>query len=110
MVFNTARRSPAGRMPTAQHAPGGPRVPGPHLKHLFTLPHLEEVDNRLVAVGPDDSVFVLGVVKKSFQDGFDGLGVQGRQRVLVCPPDHLLSHQPYVAGGVLQTLRRSTGF
>lgn len=88
----------------AHSLPWEARSPGSHLEHLFTLSHLEEVDNRLVAVGPDDSVFILGVVKKSLQDGFDGLGVQGRQRVLVCPPDHLLSHQPDVTGWVLQTL------
>lgn len=86
----------------SQHAPVRP--PGSYLKHLFALPHLEEVDNRLVAVGPDHGVLILGVVKKSLQDGLDGLGIQGRQRVLICPPDHLLSHQPDVAGWVLQTL------
>lgn len=83
---------------------GGTPVPDSHLKHLFSLPHLEEVDDCLVAVGPDDGVFILGVVKKSLQDGLDGLGVQGRQWVPVCPPDHLLSHQPDVTGWVLQTL------
>lgn len=79
-------------------------MPSSHLKHFFTLSHLEEVDNRLVTVGSNDSVFILGVVEKGLQDGFDGLGIQGRQWVFVCPPDHLLSHQPDVTGWVLQTL------
>lgn len=91
-----------------QFALGDTPVLGSHLKHLFTLPHLEEVDNRLLAVGPYNSVFILSIVKKSLQDGLDGLGVQRRQRVLVCPPYHLLSHQPDVTGWVLQTLQRGT--
>lgn len=77
---------------------------GPHLKQLLALPHLEQVHNGLVAVGPHYSVLVLGVVKKSLQDGLDGLGLQGGPGVLICPPDHLLSNQPDVTRRVLQTL------
>lgn len=76
----------------------------PHLKQLLALPHLEQVHNGLVTVGPHYSVLVLGVVKKSLQDGLDGLGLQGGPGVLICPPDHLLSNQPDVTRWVLQTL------
>lgn len=87
-----------------EKALGGSPDPDSYLKQLLPLPHLKQVDNRLVAIGPHDSILVLGVVKKSLQDWLNGLGVQGRQWVLICPPDHLLSHQPDVTGWVLQTL------
>lgn len=113
-----APKSPSAPIPNAHVAEDEALVPlytgqrdkcpecaaDPHLKQLLALPHLEQVHDGLVTVGPHYSVLVLGVVKKSLQDGLDGLRLQGRPGLFICPPDHLLGNQPDVTGRVLQTL------
>lgn len=82
-----------------------------HLHGVLSTAQLQQVDDGVLALGPDASVLVLGVVQQAFEQRLHQRPLQaGRGRIPPHPPQHALRHQPDVAGLILETLREGNGW
>lgn len=80
-----------------------------HLHGLLSTPQLQQVDDGVLALRPDASVLILGVVQQALQQRLQQRPLQaGRRRLPPHPPQHTLRHQPDVAGLVLETLQEGS--
>lgn len=76
------------------------------LHGFLSLAESQQVDDGVLALGPDTGVLVLGVVEQTLQQGLNEAVLHcGSSWVFEHPPQHPLRHQSDVTGLILKTLK-----